>query len=497
MTLSFLSACPCDRSHNESVGETPLMVPSSNCRRVFNNLRHKRQDMRSVNRPSTYLTLTLGAVLAMLMPLSLAAQPAQGQDSGDSGPTKQQKAMHYSLYYESFKNDEFESAKSDLEWVIENAPGFPKGDDRNFKRQFELHKGLAEAATSEDERRAHLDTAATLLSTAPKRMNEQGISYDQYDWEIRKGRFLQEYEDALPELNVKSFEDAEAHYREAFKLAPLEVDSYYIQQILREYLDDNEQKNALSFLKKVESKRGDDQKVNKIITSVRDDIFGKNPQAQINFLEKKLEANPDSAEVMLSLFDAYVQQGNISEASKLAPEVMETNPPAETVREIAEMRLEDGRPEAALKAYQRAAKQGAELKAQDHFNRGDAHQQMDNFSEARKQYRKAIEMKADYGRAHIAIGDLYARAVSQCSGSELGRDDKAVYWLAVDKYQQAIEANSSVSSVAESKIQSYKDVFPTQEDIFYREDWTKGERFTVDYGCYSWINETTTVRQAP
>jgi len=139
----------------------------------------------------------------------------------------------------------------------------------------------------------------------------------------------------------------------------------------------------------------------------------------------------------------------------------------------------------------------AELEAQDYFNRGDAHQQMDNFSKARKQYRKAIEMKADYGRAYIAIGDLYARAVSQCSGSQLGRDDKAVYWVAVDKYQQAIEANSSISTVAESKIQSYRDVFPTQEDIFYRQDWTKGERFTVDYGCYSWISETTTVRQAP
>lgn len=451
-------------------------------------------NMTFVRRPSTFLALSLGALITVLMPLSLVAQPAQGQDSG---PSKQQKAMHYSLYYESFKNDEFESAKGDLEWIIENAPGFPKGDDRNFKREVALYKGLADKADSEDQRRAYLDTAATLLATAPERMDEHGISYDQYEWEIEKGRFLQGYEDSLPTLDTESLKSPEAHYREAFDLAPEEVDPYYVQQVLRGHLENNEQQKALAFVEEVESERGDDEEVKKIISSVRDDIFGMNPQARIKYLQKQLEANPDSAEVMLSLFDAYVQQGNISKASELAPRVMKTNPPAETVREIAEMRLEDGRPKDALQAYEKAVNEGADIKAKDYFNRGDAYKQMDNFSKARQQYRKAIEMKPDYGRAYVAIGDLYTRAVSQCSGSQLGRNDKAVYWAAVDKYRQAMDVDSSISSVAESKIQSYRDVFPTQEDIFYREDWTKGEQFTIDYGCYSWINETTTVRQAP
>ena len=450
--------------------------------------------MTFVRRPSTLFILSLGALIAVLMPLSLVAQPAQGQDSG---PSKQQKAMHYSLYYESFKNDEFESAKGDLEWIMENAPGFPSGDDRNFEREFKLYKGLAEKADSEDQRRAYLDTAATLLATAPKRMDERGISYDRYEWEIEKGRFLQEYQDSLPKLDTESLKNPEVHYRKAFDLAPEEVDPYYVQQVLRGHLEDNEQQKALSFVEKVEAERGDDEKVKKIISSVRDDIFGKNPQARINYLQKPLGANPDSAEVMLSLFDADVQQGNISKASELAPRVMETNPPAETVREIAEMRLEDGRPEDALQAYDKAIDEGADIKAKDYFNRGDAYKQMDNFSKAQQQYRKAIEMKSDYGRAYVAIGDLYTRAVSQCSGSQLGRKDKAVYWAAVDKYRQAMDVDSSISSVAESKIQSYRDVFPTQEDIFYREDWTDGEQITIDYGCYSWINETTTVRQAP
>jgi tetratricopeptide (TPR) repeat protein len=122
---------------------------------------------------------------------------------------------------------------------------------------------------------------------------------------------------------------------------------------------------------------------------------------------------------------------------------------------------------------------------------------MGSFSKARREYRKALDMQPEFGQAYLAIGDLYANAVNECSGGQLGRKDKAVYWAAVDKYRQAIDADSTLASLAKSKIQSYRDVFPTQEDIFYREDWSAGESFTIDYGCYSWIGETTTVRQAP
>jgi tetratricopeptide (TPR) repeat protein len=405
--------------------------------------------------------------------------------------------MHYSLYYENFKNDEFESAKGDLEWIIDNAPGFPSGDDRNFERHVELFEGLAQQAATEDQRLAYLDTAATLLASATERMEKHGVSYEGYAWEIRKGRFLQEHEDALPKLDVQSLKDPRTHYRKAFSMAPEKIDPYYIQQGLRGYLENNQQQQALEFLNEVDSKRGDDNKVSKIVSSVRNDIFGKNPQAKVNYLEKQLKANPDSAQVMLSLFNAYVRQGNISKASELAPRLMKTNPPAETVREIAEMRLENGRAKEALQAYDKAIEQGAELKPQDYLNRGNAYTQMGSFSKARREYRKALDMQPEFGQAYLAIGDLYANAVNECSGGQLGRKDKAVYWAAVDKYRQAIDADSTLASLAKSKIQSYRDVFPTQEDIFYREDWSAGESFTIDYGCYSWIGETTTVRQAP
>ena len=133
----------------------------------------------------------MGIILSAFVLFGLSVQPALAQDS----ISQQDKAMHYSLYYESFKNNEFEAAKGDLEWIIENAPGFPKGDDRNFRRQYELYVGLADKTEQKEKQVAYLDTAATILTTAPKKMDSLDLTYDQFEWEIRKGRFLQEYQE--------------------------------------------------------------------------------------------------------------------------------------------------------------------------------------------------------------------------------------------------------------------------------------------------------------
>jgi len=446
--------------------------------------------MSLLPRVRTILALVLGT--ALLVPFSSASVQAQ-----DSQPSEQEKAMHYSLYYENFNNDNFESAKSDLEWILENAPGFPNGDDRNYERKFELHKGLAEQASKEEKRLAHLDTAATVLATAPDSMEENGIDFRPFEWEIKKGKFLEDHKDALPDLTSSGLEDPVSHYRRAFELAPEDVNPYYIQRVLRLYLENNEQEKALEFADGVEQKRGNDEKAAQIISSVRNDIFGRNPQARIAYLEEQLEAHPDSTALLRELFNAYVEQGNVQAAAELETRVMGSDPTPGLIREVAEMRLDDGRPQEALEAYERLEEKGESLTAEDYFQRGKAYEEMDQLPQARAEFRKVLEADPEHGRAYIAIGDIYTRAVSECAGQELGRDDKAVYWAAVDKYQRAKGVDSSVTSVADSKIETYRSYFPTQEDIFYREQWQKGEGITINSGCYSWIGETTMVRQAP
>ncbi|PEN14088.1 hypothetical protein CRI94_07510 [Longibacter salinarum] len=402
--------------------------------------------------------------------------------------------MHYSLYYENLKNENYADARPDLRWVLDNAPGFPKNDDRNFERAVELYAGLAEQTDDQATQRAYIDTAATILRTAPEKMEAAGLSYDKYKWEIEKGRFLQMHGDMVPS-EVEGLKSAPYHYEKAFELAPDRIDPYYINQVIQRYAEANKQNEALEFMNKVQAKRGSDEDVQKILSSAREDIFGKNPQAQIDFLKKQLENNPGDLETQKKLFKALTDQGYIQEASQLAEKLLQAGDlPAETYRSIAQMQLTDGRPTQAFSTYEKAMAAGAELNATDYFNMGTAKRRTGDLPQARRYYRKAISAQSDFGKAYMAIGDVYVSAVSECGGSKMSRKDKAVYWLALDMYQRAKQVDPSLEQQANNNIRTYSQYMPTQEDIFYVDEWEVGQSVRIDYGCYSWINETTTVR---
>jgi hypothetical protein len=110
-----------------------------------------------------------------------------------------------------------------------------------------------------------------------------------------------------------------------------------------------------------------------------------------------------------------------------------------------------------------------------------------NFSQARTNAQKIIQLNPNYGKAYLLIGDLYAASASMCSGDDLG--GSTVYWVAVDKYQKARSVDPSVEEEASAKISQYSRHYPKASDLFFR-DMVEGTSYTV--GC--WINESTTIR---
>jgi hypothetical protein len=116
---------------------------------------------------------------------------------------------------------------------------------------------------------------------------------------------------------------------------------------------------------------------------------------------------------------------------------------------------------------------------------------MGRLSRARTHYRQAAQVNPDFGEAYVAIGDLYVTAISSCGSFE--REDRAVYWLVTDYYERAVRVKPELASTVRQKISSYQSVYPDQEMLFFK-NWNVGDKYTVDYGCYSWIGETTTVK---
>jgi tetratricopeptide (TPR) repeat protein len=160
---------------------------------------------------------------------------------------------------------------------------------------------------------------------------------------------------------------------------------------------------------------------------------------------------------------------------------------------LGQLHLQDGEAQQALEYYQQALElpDAGEVKRDIYFNMGIAQQQLGRLAAARSNFRQSLEVDPKFGQAYVAIGDLYVTAVGNCGSFE--REDRAVYWLAVDYYERAKSVDPSIANQANQKIGTYRRSFPDQEALFFK-NWKAGESYRIDYGCYGWIGETTTIR---
>lgn len=388
--------------------------------------------------------------------------------------------MHYSLYYENYKNENYEDALPDLLWILENEPGFPKARDVNFERGIDVYEALAESAESAEDKRMHLDSALVLFDRVVPTIKELGGDIDEFEWTRNKGRFIQEHLDVLDDLKG----DAIQAYRKAYELDPTRLDPYYLDVIISDHYTTGDIGGALDFLRELKDARGEEEGVQDLIRKYFAVIP---PEEQIAFLEEELEKNPDNVEILTQLFDLYEQEGYHAEMMELAPRMREMEPTPEILRLLTRLYIEDGEYEEAQAVFNELQTlSGGTLKAEDYHNMGIAQQEMGRFGDANRYYRQALEVNPEYRAALRAIADLYATAVASCGVPD--REAKGVFWLVADAYQRAGDSAGYAR---------YRAVFPNAEDIFYTSKWTEGSTTSVTYSCRGLtISGQTTVRKA-
>lgn len=423
-------------------------------------------------------------MLALALVVSAMSRPAlaQAQEISD-----QDKAMHYSLYYEDFKNENFASALPNLSWVIENAPEYPRNDDRNFERLWKAYEGLAENADDADMSRAYLDSALAVFETAPAALEERGLKYDPYEWAFNLGRFVQRNADQLPDVS------AAESYIHAFEIDAARLQPYYFEYIISDFVQSQDKGGAVDFMDTVEAEVGDNGEIMAIVTKWRNNLFT-DPEERMTFLEDQLAKKPGDQEIIQELFDIYRELGYRDKMYAMGDQLQDMEPTAGTLTLLAKLRLEDGEAEEALELYQRALElPGAQKNAREiYYNMGIAQQELGRLSKARTNFREALQADADFGAAYIAIGDLYVAAVRNCGSME--REDRAVYWLATDYYERARSVDPAMANVATQKIRSIRPYYPDAEALFFK-GWKPGQAYPVSGSCYGWIGETTQVRQ--
>ncbi len=448
--------------------------------------------MRRIVKPAPLCKKGLIASLLLAAAWAIGpAQPVLAQSDEANAVSDQDKGVHYSLYYEDFKNRNYLSSLPNLQWILENAPDYPRNDDRNYERAVELYAALAEESPSEEGKRAYLDSAYVWFDRSIARMKESAIEFDEPQWMLRKGRFLQEHQQTLSG-DPPDFAEI---YNEAYAMIGCNIDAYYVRIIIDAAARNGEKQRAVNLTDEAEACYPDNADVAAYLTEIRNTLFS-TPEERLEFLRTRLETDPDNIEVTAELFDIYLELGYRDEGAELGDRLLEMDPSPLTYRRLGELHLQDGNAAQATSYYEEALTllgddADAMIRRDILFNLGIARQQEGAVSQARSFFRQAAQIDANYGVAYIAIGDLYATAVSNCGSFE--REDRAVYWLAVDYYELARARDSSVAAQANQKIATYRRSFPDQEALFFK-NWEPGESYQVDYGCYAWIAETTTVR---
>ena len=425
----------------------------------------------------------------------LATSLAVGTGSAQEIPYEVK--VNYSLAAENVKNGDYESALPYLRWLLENAPTLYNGEliHRRAVRTYEELAGMAEdpdttnpiGARSNALKVAYLDTALHLLDTTVAKFKDAGAEIDVGRWELDYGNFLVAHRHEIPNLE----EEAVDHFVKSYELNPAETDPYYVRLIVQEYARRDLRQEAIDFMSNAEQHFQGNEELLTFFDDVRNQLF-KSPDERIAFLEGQFAKDSSDVKLARELWGLYQVMEQSEKAEAMGHLILELDPTVEAFRAMAKLKKGNGdyRESLALNEKALGLAEDSDTKRDIEYEIASTYYDTGDLSSARIHARRALTHDANYGNAYVLIGDVLAKAVQE---SAFEREDKAVYWLAIDYYERARGVDSSVATVANSRIQRYRQYMPTQEEKFFK-GWKEGDAYTIDYGRYAWVNETTRVR---
>ncbi len=222
----------------------------------------------------------------------------------------------------------------------------------------------------------------------------------------------------------------------------------------------------------------------------------------INKLQPEYDSDPNNIDLVKDLYNELRKRGCEDDVPLLAE--MKVKYEAWALKVNAEKQAEfeannpamvannlykDGDFKGAIAKYDEAiaTETDPEKKANYYFSKASIQfRKLKNYGEARNSARKAAELKSNWGKPYMLIGDMYGHTASSCGDSW---NQRLAILAAVEKYGYAKSIDSEVSEDANDRIGKYRASFPAQEEGFMRK-LNKGDRVSV--GC--WIGETVTIQ---
>lgn len=211
----------------------------------------------------------------------------------------------------------------------------------------------------------------------------------------------------------------------------------------------------------------------------------------ISIFQPKFEATPDDLSLLKNITKVLKKQDCTD--SQLffdaSEKLYSIEPSADAASNLASMAVKKNETSKAIKFYLEAIDLQEDVleKAQYYLELASVYKDLGQLAQARTYAYKALENKPNWGKPYLLIGIMYANSSKSCGENDF--EQKAVYWVAVDKFITAKAKDPDVAETANGLIGTYSQHFPDKEGAFFY-NVIEGQSYTV--GC--WINETTKVR---
>jgi len=411
----------------------------------------------------------------------------------------------YSLYRESFKQDNYDDAMEQWQVVMEMAPGFRK---QPFVDGEEMYKHYYENAENEDDKAMYLDKLFKLFDKRIKCHGEEGKVLES------KGRYLLSNFDDRKEEAYAIFEQAVAKAGDGTGASILKaLFNKYRGDIKGEVKTEEEVIPLVDNMKKIAQNNidaGNDadgkyaealEMLNgalkaQVIKTTRTEtrvtgIEFESCQEAIEHYEAQLAESPNDEKVMGNYY-ARLTKMKCTDAPqyiKVLEQYNSINPTGSKLYKLGNYYRKKSDYDTAIKYYNEAIEKGdteGKTLGGIYYALGSSYAKKGQYSNARTAALKAVEAKPGWGAPYLLIGGLYAKSYNDCGTNEIEKAGAA--WAAVDVYAKAKKDPASAES-AQKMINTLYKYFPAK-GVAFMASVKEGDPHKVE--C--WIQRNTTVR---
>lgn len=406
----------------------------------------------------------------------------------------------YSIFYTNYKDGDYEFALKYGRWMICAKPEKLEGNPQfsllsQYERMSKIYQEIARGKEDPSEKNAYVDSALTVLNEAIELFGEDQKT--EFDLTFNRGRFYQENYNNIDDGLQKAYGD----YATLFELNPERAislgDGYYLRQALNNIVRQGTKEEAQTFIDNV--KPYAEGEALEFIEEKQQEILG-SPEEQIAYFSPLVEEDPENIDAWKALESAYDDLDDREKLNEVKLKINELEPTYESAMDLAEFARGNAEYQDAVKYYNQALERTDEgsQKKDLYLRLADMHINLEELGTAKGYVQDALDIDDKDGTAYIKMATIYGAAVTQCTEDrKLEAADKVVYWLVIDYLNKAKEIDPSVANTVDRQMSSFEEVSPNSEDKFFTLNLENGQTINVDgslNSCYSFINESTTVR---